>query len=90
MILKVIENIFKPVKVKDESGAEIIVDKLVGSKVTKMEYPSVISFKEMLNSKNNVYKKRCMLNTEDGWIVVRHSWDELQQMKSHRNIIGFK
>jgi hypothetical protein len=36
------------------------------------------------------YKKRCLLKTDDQWVIANHSFDELCELKKNRTIIkGF-
>jgi hypothetical protein len=55
----------------------------------KMEIDNISTFSEDVSVKTNkVYKRRCLLRMYDGWILVNHSFDELQQMKNilHRKV----
>lgn len=85
MVVTVLKEKLKTVvqEVNTPEGVQKIhVEKVVGHVRCKMETDDVSLFMEDCNKKYVLYKKRCLLRTVDGWIVVNHSFDDLQKMKS--------
>lgn len=87
MILKVIEPIYKKKQISEDEIEEVYVK----SVIKKMEISEITEFCQMINDKSKKpYKDRCMLRTMDGWIIVKHSFDELSKLKDKPNRIEIK
>lgn len=87
MIIKVIEQIYKSKEISEEEVKEVFVKNVI----KKMEIAEITEFCEMINQKNKKpYKKRCMLRTIDGWVIVNHSFEELSKLKDKPSRIEIK
>ena len=98
MIVKGLEDRIKTIIIKQEIEGvmqEIPFDKVIGQSIYKMEVDDIYTFREIINPRTNKpYKSKALLRTNDGWIVVKHSMEELQKFKEflHKKIEikGFK
>lgn len=87
MIIKVLEQLVKTVNSKDDSGNIYQEEVPAGIAVKKMNITEITDFAELINQKTKKpYKKRCLLRTLDGqWLIVNHSFKELNEMKNMNN-----
>jgi hypothetical protein len=87
MILKALEDRVKTFIVKQEIEGqvhEVPVDKVVGQNISLIEVEEVYMFKQLINPRTNKpFKGRCLLRTMDGWMIVKHSFEELQKIKQN-------
>jgi len=93
MIIRVIEDLYKVKLVPGPDGEKIPTDVPYKEVVKKMEIEEVSEFCELLSPiTNRPYKNKCLLSSKEGWVKVKHSFNELTELKKsqHRIIIkGF-
>lgn len=86
-MIKVLEQVDKTKSIRSDDGQ--VYDEIISSKLIskKMEISSIEEYCELINQNTlKPYKKRCLLKTYDGqWLIVNHSFKELNEMKSSNN-----
>jgi hypothetical protein len=91
MIIKALEQTFTIKDSKDENGEPITLE-IPGKYIVKrVEIHEIMEFSELINERTNKpYKTRCLLRTIDGWLPVKHSFEQLMEMKNtpQRIVIG--
>lgn len=98
MVVTVLKEKIKTVIIEQEVDGQMQqfpVDKVIGYNKCKLEVDDISTFMEDVSTKTQkIYKNRCLLRMYDGWVIVNHSFKELQNMKSllHRkvNVKGFQ
>ena len=98
MIIKTLQERVKTIIVKQEVEGvmqEFPVEKVVGYNIARLETDNVLEFAEWINPRtNSPYKSKAYLITPQGFVMVKHSFKELQKFKSdlHRRVEvkGFK
>jgi hypothetical protein len=83
MIVKALEQTFIIKASKDDNGEPITLE-IPGKYVVKrVEIQEVLEFCEIINEKTKKpYKTRCLLRTIDGWLPVKHTFEQLMEMKN--------
>lgn len=85
MIIKTLHERVKTIYIPQEIDGEIQkipVDKVVGYNICRFETDVIFEFAEINNPRTNKpYKSRSYLSTPQGYIVVKHSFDELLKFK---------
>ena len=82
MIVKFLEPKFVNKKVIVDSGDKEIIQIPNGFYTVKMEVSDISTFREAINERTGkTYKTRSFLKIDEGWLLVKHSMDELSQMK---------
>lgn len=82
MIVKFLEPKFVNKKVIVDSGDKEIIQIPDGFYTVKMEVSDISTFREAINERTGkTYKTRSFLKIDEGWLLVKHSMDELSQMK---------
>ena len=83
MIIKALEQTVTFKESKDENGEPITLE-IPGKYIVKrVEIQEVVEFAEIINERTNKpYKTRCLLRTIDGWLPVKHSFEQLTEMKN--------
>jgi|32_taG_2_1085360.scaffolds.fasta_scaffold08321_4 hypothetical protein len=91
MELKCLEFLYKEKPVYDKEGNPIDVKEVpvkLGF-ITKMEVDEedILAFKELPNSKGNIYKQRCLIHHRTlGNMVVKHSFQELKKIAKKKQV----
>lgn len=70
---------FKPRYFKDEVGTELV----------KRELLVISDFSEYYDQDGNVDSNRCLVRTDDGWIEVNESFEEVRQMVTKTEFKGY-
>lgn len=92
MTIKALEERVKTVIVEQEVDGviqQIPVEKVIGYNICRIEIDNISTFKEWVNPRTNKpFKGRSLLVVPEGVIMVKHSFNQLQQFKSdlHRRI----
>jgi hypothetical protein len=82
MIVKFLEPKFIRKKITLESGDKEVIDIPNGFYTVKMEVDNISTFREAINERTGkTYKTRSFLKIDEGWLLVKHSINELSQMK---------
>lgn len=82
MLIKGLEPNIKTIEAFDENNVPYVIEKIIGYNSYKLEVDNIQMFREVLHPKTKKpYKKRSYLFTQEGWILVNHSMDELQKFK---------
>lgn len=89
MIVKILEPIYKDKSLND--GSDEIIRTLSGFYSKKIDVNYISEIQELINERTKKpYKKRCLLKTEDEWVIANHSFEDLYNLKYYRTIItGF-
>ena len=83
MIIKALEQLFTIKDSTNESGEPITLEIPGKFIVKRVEIQEVLEFSEIINERTNKpYKTRCLLRTIDGWLPVKHSFEQLMEMKN--------
>ena len=83
MIIKALEQTFTIKNSQDENGEPITLEIPGKFIVKRVEILEVLEFSEIINERTNKpYKTRCLLRTIDGWLPVKHSFEQLMEMKN--------
>jgi hypothetical protein len=83
MIIKSLEQLFTVKNTKNEEGEPISIEVPGKFVVKRVEIHEVLEFCEIINEKTKKpYKTRCLLRTIDGWLPVKHSFEQLMEMKN--------
>jgi hypothetical protein len=91
MIIKALEQLVKIKNTEDENGQLVSIEVPGKFVVKRVEIHEVLEFCEIINEKTKKpYKTRCLLRTLDGWLPVKHSFEQLMEMKNtpQRIVIG--
>jgi hypothetical protein len=89
--LKILNDIYKEITEVDKETKEVYTyQKLVKKDVITRKLintASIISISETLTKQGKPYKRRCQVAIkEEGYAVVRHSYEELKQVVDHKTI----
>ena len=86
MTIKILEPIHEESSLPEEESSTI-----VGFYHKKININYIVEIQEMINHRTKKpYKNRCLLKTDDQWVIANHSFDELCELKKNRTIIkGF-
>jgi len=83
MIVKTLEQIVTDKPSIDKDGNPTTIE-VYGKVVDKrIEVQEILEFCEIINEKTKKpYKSKCLLRTLDGWLPVKHSFEQLMEMKN--------
>jgi len=83
MIIKALEQLFTFKDSTNENGETITLEIPGKFIVKRVEIQEVLEFSEIINERTNKpYKTRCLLRTIEGWLPVKHSFEQLMEMKN--------
>ena len=83
MIVKTLEQIVTDKPSVDADGKPITIEVYGKVVVKKIEVQEILEFCEIINEKTKKpYKSKCLLRTIDGWLPVKHSFEQLMEMKN--------
>ena len=83
MIVKTLEQIVTDKPSVDADGKPITIEVYGKVVVKRIEVQEILEFCEIINEKTKKpYKSKCLLRTLDGWLPVKHSFEQLMEMKN--------
>jgi hypothetical protein len=83
MIIKALEQLVTFKDSTNENGEPVTLEIPGKFIVKRVEILEVVEFSEIINERTNKpYKTRCLLRTIDGWLPVKHSFEQLMEMKN--------
>jgi len=91
-LIKVVTPVYRT-REKEVNGELLQTTEYLRDQIIQRELEELRDFEEHPAVKKGVYKKRCIVYTEQGPIIVAHSFNELKEIKRNQytsNKIGFK
>jgi hypothetical protein len=90
MIIKVYQETVRTIKKKDPEGNIYLEEVLEFKKTVRRSIQSTLDFQELRNEKTGkLYKKRCLIFTDQGPLIAAHSFEDLDSIINKTNQIGF-
>jgi hypothetical protein len=90
--IRIVRDVLKTRVKHLEDGTKVKEEYLHSQKILKREISELRDFEELLGSKGQKLRKRCIVYTEHGPVLAAHTFTELEEMKKtqfRRNAAGF-